>query len=139
MFVRSEKAQVSVEYILIALGVVVMLSIITLSVINIYSKNTVLIDDASLKSTSNKLQESFNVCELQPNFKRVITFNTYSDWKIKNNGVHTVILSNKNKQYINTTKDSVLLISKHLIKNTKYNLIINKSNNRITISIEENK
>lgn len=134
-----KKAQVSIEYILIALGVVVMLSIITLSVINIYSKNTVLMDNASLKSTSDKLQESFNTCELQPNFKRVITFNTYSDWKIRNNGVHTVILSNKNKKYIIKTNDSVLLITKHLIRNTKYDLVINKSNNRITISIEENK
>jgi len=134
-----KKAQVSIEYILIALGVVVMLSIITLSVINIYSKNTVLMDNASLKSTSDKLQESFNTCELQPNFKRTITFNTYSDWKIKNNGVHSIILSNKNKQYISKTKDSILLITKHLIRNTKYDLIINKSSNRITISIEENK
>jgi len=134
-----KKAQVSVEYILIALGVVVMLSIITLSVINIYSKNTVLMDNASLKSTSGKLQESFNTCELQPNFKRTITFNTYSDWKIRNNGVHSIILSNKNKQYVSKTNDSVLLITKHLIRNTKYDLVINKSNNRITINIEENK
>jgi len=134
-----KKAQVSVEYILIALGVVVMLSIITLSVINIYSKNTTAIDNSSLKSTSDKLQEFFNICELQPNFKNTIIFNTYSDWKLRNNGVHSVILSNNNKKYIITTKDSVLLTTKYLTKNKKYNLIIKKSNNKITISIEENK
>ena len=132
-----KKAQVSIEYILIALGVVVMLSIITLSVVNIYSKNTIAIDNSSLKNTSDKLQESLNICELQPNFKSTIIFNTYNDWKLKSSGSHSIVLSNKSKKYVNTTKDNILLTSKNLKKNTKYNLIIKKSNNRITIDVEE--
>ncbi len=130
----NSKAQISLEYILIALAVIAVISAITLSVTNLYSKNITAIDNKAIKNTAKELQSMLNIAELQPNFKSYIIINPLTEWEI-NKEQSNIILSNKNKEYLITSKNNIILYIKTIKKDTK--IIVEKKDNIININIEE--
>jgi len=68
----NEKAQVSLEYILISLSIVVVLSLIIIQATSLYSKNMQIIDNREIKSFSEKLQGNIDISEILENYSEEI-------------------------------------------------------------------
>jgi len=133
----GNKAQVSLEYILVMASVLALLGLIVTTTSIIYKKNITAIDNRELLKTGNLLQESFDRIELMPTSRQQLIINPEKEWTLqyKDYTKKTIILSNQNKQ-IDIYSISNINILKNKVED-KSILLINKENNEITIDIEK--
>lgn len=94
----NQKAQVSLEYILISLSIVVVLSLIIIQATSLYSKNMQIIDNREIKSFSEKLQGNIDISEMLENYSEEIQALPKKTWTIeKINDKYKI--SNEEKEY----------------------------------------
>jgi len=130
----NQKAQVSLEYILIALATVIVLSLIILQATTLYSKNIQQIDNKELKSTYDKIQGNLNILELTNNYYEEIKVYPQSTWSLTKNNASEYILSNKNKEYTIYTTEKIQTQIKEI--KTESIIIIKKEDNKIYLEIK---
>lgn len=123
----NQRAQVSLEYILITLSIVVILSLIIIQAGFLYSKNITQIDNRNLKDAYEKIQSNLDIVELLEYYYEEITVYPKSTWYFEKLNNNTYKLYNKHKEY-------------SLNFNQKINLNINNIKNESIIIIKkENK
>ncbi|MCK9293001.1 MAG: class III signal peptide-containing protein [archaeon] len=127
----SSKAQISLEYLLIALAVISILSILIYQITNLYSKNITAIDNLELKNTHKDLQNTLNLLKLQPKAITTLTINPQTEWNFQTTTQNTLKINNKNKEYIVTSNNIVVLKFKKI--KTSATITIEKSNNKIIL------
>lgn len=94
----NEKAQVSLEYILISLSIVVVLSLIIIQATSLYSKNMQIIDNREIKSFYEKIQDNIDISEMLENYSEEIQALPKKTWTIeKINDKYKI--SNEEKEY----------------------------------------
>ncbi len=133
---NTEKAQVSLEYILIVGAVVSLLLIIVTTSGVLYKKNISAIDDRELLKIGDKLQYILDTMELMPAGNETITVNPENTWTIeyKDYSKKTILLGNGNKEKpISSISD--IYLEKNSISG-KSEIIINKMDNKIYIDIK---
>jgi len=94
----NQKAQVSLEYILISLSIVVVLSLIIIQATSLYSKNMQIIDNREIKSFSEKLQGNIDISEMLENYSEEINASPKKTWTIEKEG-NKYKISNEEKEY----------------------------------------
>lgn len=130
----SQKAQISLEYILIAFAIISVLSMLSYQIINIYNKNIDAIDNKKLKNLKQDLEESLKLSESMPNFYKEIEINPEKFWKIHKIN-NKLILENKTKEYIITSNIDIKIMDIDLSNINK--IILNKKQDILTITFEE--
>jgi hypothetical protein len=120
----NQKAQVSLEYILITLSVVVVLSLIVIQASILYSKNINQIDNRNLKDAYEKIQGNIDISELLENYLEEITLLPKSKWSFEKINNYKYRVFNEDKEYfiesnykINTNiksieKEEIIIIKK---------------------------
>ncbi|MDD3178037.1 MAG: hypothetical protein PHR26_00800 [Candidatus ainarchaeum sp.] len=132
----SQKAQISLEYILIALTILSVLSMLSYQIITIYNKNIETIDNKKLKNLYTQLQENLDFSENMPEYYKSITIDTEKEWEIYKSGKEIIIINKFKKYSINTNQDIKIIKTKMFDKNK---IIIKKTNDIITITFEDKK
>lgn len=127
----KQKAQVSLEFILLSLAVITILSIIITQATILYSKNIDVIDNRELKNTSEKIQSIINIVELLENYKDEIYIYPQKDWKFIKIDDFSFKIENKDKEYIIESNDKIYLYLDEIFKSEK--IIIKKQENKIYI------
>jgi len=127
----NQKAQISLEYILIALSIVVILSLIVIQATSLYSKNIRLIDDRELKYTYEKIQGNIDIGYLLENYYEEINITPRSDWNIKRINDYKYTLSNENKEYLIESLEKIDISFRDVKKETT--IVIKKENKKIYI------
>lgn len=94
----NQKAQVSLEYILISLSIVVVLSLIIIQATSLYSKNMQIIDNREIKSFYEKLQGNIDISEMLENYSEEINASPKKTWTIEKEG-NKYKISNEEKEY----------------------------------------
>lgn len=126
-----EKGQVSLEYILITLAVVSILSLVIFQATILYTKNLTLIDNKELKNTYEKIQGRIDITELLENYNDEFYINPQKTWDFEQINSKKIKLSNQEKEYIIESIDDMLLNINNLDKKQK--IIIKKENKKIYI------
>jgi len=129
--VINSKAQISLEYLLIALAIISILSILIYQITNLYSKNITAIDNIELKNTTKNIQDTFNLLKLQPKAITTLTINPQTKWNFQTLTQNTLKISNKNKEYTITSNNIIILKFQQI--NTTGTITIEKNNNKIII------
>lgn len=124
-----QKGQVSIEYLLITLSVITVLSLIIIQATTLYSKNITQIDNKSLKNTYEKIQGTIDISYLLDNYYIEIETNPEKEWTLNKITDNKYTLKNKNKEYIIESYDKI----KTNIKIINGTISIKKENNIITI------
>ncbi|MDD4110771.1 MAG: hypothetical protein PHS54_04380 [Clostridia bacterium] len=94
----NQKAQVSLEYILISLSIVVVLSLIIIQATSLYSKNMQIIDNREIKSFYEKIQGNIDISEMLENYSEEINASPKKTWTIEKEG-NKYKISNEEKEY----------------------------------------
>jgi hypothetical protein len=133
---NNEKAQVSLEYILIVGAVVSLLLIIVTTSGVLYKKNISAIDDRELIKVGEKLQYILDTLELMPAGNETIIVNPENTWTIeyKDYLKKTIILSNGNKEKPISSISDIYLEKNSISGKSEIN--INKMDNKIYIDIK---
>jgi len=131
----NNKAQVSLEYILIILAIVSLLSILMWQVFSLYSKNIEAIDNNELKKTSDRIQVICDNFYLQPKAQEIIIINNQKDWSMESTQNNLLRIKNENKEYLITCSNQINIINKTIYVKDK--IIIKKENNKISITTEK--
>jgi len=133
---NNEKAQVSLEYILIVGAVVSLLLIIVTTSGVLYKKNISAIDDRELIKVGEKLQHILDTLELMPAGTETIIVNPENTWTIeyKDYLKKTIILSNGNKEKPISSISDIYLEKNSISGKSEIN--INKMDNKIYIDIK---
>jgi hypothetical protein len=124
-----QKGQVSIEYLLITLSVITVLSLIILQATTLYSKNIIQIDNKALKNTYEKIQSSIDICYLLDNYYIEIETSPEKDWFFERINDNKFILKNKHKEHTIESLDKI----KTNIKIINGTISIKKENKMITI------
>jgi hypothetical protein len=124
-----QKGQVSIEYLLITLSVITVLSLIILQATTLYSKNIIQIDNKALKNTYEKIQSSIDICYLLDNYYIEIETSSEKDWFFERINDNKLILKNKHKEHTIESLDKI----KTNIKIINGTISIKKENKIITI------
>ncbi len=130
----NQKAQVSLEYILITLSVVVVLSLIVIQSSTLYSKSIKQIDNRNLKEAYEKIQGNLDLLELLENYSEEITILPKRKWKFEKINPQKYRLSNKDKEYIIESNSQINTDIKHLEKEEI--IIIKKQNKKIYLEVK---
>lgn len=123
----NEKAQVSLEYILISLSVVIVLSLIVIQATSLYSKNIKIIDNREIKSFYEKLQANINISESLENYSEEINVFPQREWNLKKEG-NKYKLSNEDKEYFLESTDEIKINFLEIKEGT---IIFKKENKKI--------
>ncbi|MFH0906489.1 MAG: hypothetical protein V1824_04085 [archaeon] len=132
----NKKGLVSLEYLLIFLAVISVLSIIIYQAINLYEKNLEIIDKQNLNEFYNNLQQAIELSEIENNFSYIIDLKPLSNWEIENKTLRSITLKNKTKEYIITSSTFEIVLSKEIISKTDSKIILEKKNSKIYITIK---
>lgn len=127
----TQKGQISLEYILIALSIVVILSLIVIQATSLYSKNMQLIDDREIKYAFEKIQGSIDVSYLLENYYQEIKVTPRTEWTFEKRNDKRYKIYNKNKEYFIESLEKINLDFKKIEKETT--IIIRKENKRTYI------
>jgi uncharacterized protein (UPF0333 family) len=130
----NQRAQVSLEYILIALSTVIVLSLIVFQATTLYSRNIKQIDNRELKDTYEKIQNDLDIIELTSNYYNEIVVYPQTSWTFKKINNLEYKLYNKEKEYLIKTSESINLKIKKI--NTESIIIIKKENKKISIELK---
>ena len=129
---NSSKAQVSLEYLLIALAIISVLSILIYQITNLYNKNIQAIDNLELKNTSKNIQDTLDLFNLQPKGIMEISINPQQNWYLETTKSNLLKIKNKNKEYSINSNNNLFLKTKQITKPGQ--IVIEKKDNRIIIS-----
>ncbi len=127
----NQKAQVSLEYILITLAIVVVLSLIVIQATSLYSRNIKAIDNRAIKEAYEKIQGNIDISEILENYTEEIILMPEREWnfeKIKNNKYK---IYNEDKEYILESINEINFYFKNIKEETT--IVFKKENNKITI------
>ncbi|NCP72482.1 hypothetical protein GW835_03785 [archaeon] len=125
----NEKAQVSLEYILISLSIVVVLSLIIIQATSLYSKNMQIIDNREIKSFSEKLQGNIDISEILENYSEEIQALPKKTWTIEKIDSKYKI-SNEEKEYFLESNIEIKVDFREIKKET---ILFRKENKKIYI------
>jgi hypothetical protein len=123
----NQKAQVSLEYILISLSIVVVLSLIIIQATTLYSKNIKTIDNRELKKFYQQIQENIDISQMLENYSQEIEVVNQREWNIEKINEKYKI-SNEDKEYF---IESYTEININFTKIDNDTLIFKKENNKI--------
>jgi hypothetical protein len=125
----NQKAQVSLEYILISLSIVVVLSLIIIQATSLYSKNMQIIDNREIKSFSEKLQGNIDISEMLENYSEEIQALPKKTWTIeKINDKYKI--SNEEKEYFLESNIEIKVDFREIKEET---ILFRKENKKIYI------
>ncbi len=130
----NQKAQVSLEYILIALAIVVVLSLIIMQATILYSKNINIIDNRELKNTFEKIQANLDIIELLENYIEEINVYPEKTWYFEKINEKEIKIFNENKEYLINSNKPIILNFREIKKEEI--IIIKKENNKIYIELK---
>lgn len=128
----NQKAQVSLEYILLTLSVVVVLSLIIVQVSILYTKNLKAIEQKELKTFYEKLQASIDVSESLENYTQEMYIKPQKEWSLKKNK-ENYVLSNQTQSYEIKSYTSIQINFTSLKKGK---VIFKKENKKISLKNE---
>jgi hypothetical protein len=120
--INNKKAQISLEYILIFISLLVVFGTIFITTTNIYNKNLEIIDNKELKNNSEYIQKIIDFQELQVNSLYKVQINPEECWnfiKINNNSFY---LENKNKRYKINSNYKINIENTEICKKTIINI-----------------
>jgi uncharacterized protein (UPF0333 family) len=97
--IKTNKAQISLEYMLIFTALLVIFGTILLTATNIYNKNLNIMDNQELKNTSENIQKIINFQELQVSSIYNIKINPQNCWKFTKINNNSFYVENQKKIY----------------------------------------
>lgn len=127
----NQKAQVSLEYILITLAIVVVLSLIVIQATSLYSRNIKSIDNRAIKEAYEKIQANIDISEILENYTEEITLMPEREWNFEKINNNRYKIFNEDREYTLESINEITFYFTTIKEETK--IIFKKENKKITI------